>query len=319
MYSSHLVTEITADYRSIRAIRQQNLERHLEFIDLLVAEGGPKESDYGRLDTCLTELGALAEVGELSREDITELQARFGDALSLATLHGYSFLKPNGYAGDYEIIDKLHCGHIATEKHLANWDHYFQKLPASIAVRNRKTYFHDLLDRHVARHSGILKVLNVASGPCRDIYEYLNARNNARVHFHCVEQDRSAISYASTLCSSFAKNITFTQNNALWFRPEPGYDLVWSAGLFDYLDDRLFVAILKRLCSGLLPDGELVVGNFSTRNPTRHYMKYFLEWSLYHRGAGHLIELAERCAIRREQISVAAEPEHINLFLHVKT
>ena len=228
-------------------------------------------------------------------------------------------MKPHGYAGDYEIIDKLHCRHIATEKHLANWDRYFQKLPASIAVRNRKTYFHDLLDRHVARHSGILKVLNVASGPCRDIYEYLNARNNARVHFHCVEQDRSAISYASTLCSSFAKNITFTQNNALRFKPEPQYDLVWSAGLFDYLDDRLFVAVLKRLCSGLLPDGKVVVGNSSTRNPTRYYMKYFLEWSLYHRGTGHLIELAERCAIRREQISVATEPEHINLFLHVKT
>jgi extracellular factor (EF) 3-hydroxypalmitic acid methyl ester biosynthesis protein len=311
------ITEMTTNDRQVFAATPGKLERHLQFIDALVRKGGPHESDYELFTSWLNEVGELSESGQLSRGDIAALQARFGEAGSLATLQGHSLLKPHGYAGDYEIIDKMYRRHITPEQHLANWDRYFHALPAGNAVRNRKTYFHELLERCVRRCSGTVKVLNIASGPGRDIYEYLSLHPGADIHFHCVEQDPRAIAYASTLCADYTARVTFTQYNAVRFKPESQYDLVWSAGLFDYFDDRLFVAVLKRLFSGVLPGGELVIGNFSTCNPTRHYMN-LMDWVLCHRDAGHLVDLAQQCGIRQDQIRVGEEPEHINLFLHVR-
>jgi hypothetical protein len=43
-----------------------------------------------------------------------------------------------------------------------------------------------------------------------------------------------------------------------------------------------------------------------------------MDWVLHYRDAGQLVDLAERCGIRREQITIGKEPEHINLFLHVR-
>ena len=63
--------------------------------------------------------------------------------------------------------------------------------------------------------------------------------------------------------------MSFVQRNALRFRPQRTYDLVWSAGLFDYFEDALFVTTLSRLLKATAADGELVVGNFSTQNPSR--------------------------------------------------
>ena len=312
-----MARSLIAENRRCRTPISQKLERHFQFIDTLVTQGGPDESDYELFGAWLDEIGGLAEKGELSRDEITELQNRFGEASSPATLQGFSFLKPHGYAGDYEIIDKLYRRHINPEKHLANWDRYFHTLPAVNAVRNRKTYFHELLDRRVAHSSGALKVLNIASGPGRDIYEYLSIHHDENIQFHCVDHDPNAISYAGALCANYTGNVIFTHGNAVRFKPEPRYNLVWSAGLFDYFDDRLFVFVLKRLCSGLLPGGEAVIGNFSPCNPTRHYMR-LMDWVLHYRDAGQLVDLAERCGIRREQISIGKEPEHINLFLHVR-
>ena len=314
----NLLTAITTDHQRSPATGPLKLERHLQFIDALVTQGGPNESDYELFASWLEEIGELAETGELSLDDVTALQNRFGEAYSLATLQGFSLLKPHGYAGDYEIIDKVYQHHVAPEKHLANWDRYFHALPAANAVRNRKTYFHDLLDRCMSTSAGALKVLNIASGPGRDVCEYLSVRQDAKIHFHCVEQDPRAISYATTLCGDYTANVTFTQCNAIRFKPKCEYDLVWSAGLFDYFDDRLFVVVLKQLFSGMLPGGELVIGNFSTRNPTRHYMK-LMNWILYYRDAGNLIDLAQQCGIQRDQIRIGEEPEHINLFLHVRS
>ena len=132
-----------------------------------------------------------------------------------------------------------------------------------------------------------------------------------------MEQAPNAISHASSLCSEVSDHVTFTRANAVRFKPERRSDLVWSGGLFDYFEDRLFGSVLKRLYSALVPGGELVIGNFSTGNPTRRFMN-FMDWFLCYRDARQLVNLAELCGMRREQISVGEEPEHINLFLHVR-
>ena len=54
--------------------------------------------------------------------------------------------------------------------------------------------------------------------------------------------------------------------------------IIYSAGLFDYLSDRSFAALLGTLYEALAGGGQLLIGNVDVSNPTRYFMEYFAEW-----------------------------------------
>jgi hypothetical protein len=92
---------------------------------------------------------------------------------------------------------------------------------------------------------------------------------------------------------------------------------VWSAGLFDYLEDRLFVRLLARLAGAVRPGGELVVGNFAASNPSRAYVELF-GWSLHHRSAEELLVMAGQAGLAGSRLQVRNKPTGVNLFLHAR-
>jgi hypothetical protein len=94
-------------------------------------------------------------------------------------------------------------------------------------------------------------------------------------------------------------------------------DLVYSAGLFDYLDRRAFHALLAAFYGALTDGGRLVIGNIALQNPTRYFMEYGLDWVLVHRSAQDLLDLAQDLSPAPTRVQVDAEPSGVNLFLHV--
>ena len=298
------------------------LDRHVAYIEKMVAQGGPAPPDYAGFQRWLSEVAAQHRTGRLSKHDIKTIRAAFQEALSMETLQGFSYLKPHGYTGDFEIIDRMYTGHLSANDHLRNWDVYFQTQKAPTAVRNRKAYF-----LRLARSLGAtfpekesLPVLNVASGPARDVFEFFEGDGGHKqsITFDCVDTDGEAISYAEALCAPHLSRIAFHQANALRFVSPRKYQLIWSAGLFDYLGDKGFGFLLERLLTMLREDGELVVGNFAPSNPTKDYMELVGDWNLYYRDEEDLIEIAERCGAAPADIRIGKEPEGVNLFLHIK-
>jgi len=300
-------------------VRRQDvfqLEDHVTYIRRLVEQGGPRGRDFSELDYWIVDVRTAIQTGTLSDSELAEIRAAFGDALSPATMQGFAFTKPHGYAGDFEIIDRMYQMYVSSDSRLAGWDRFFHQHAAAKAVRNRKTYFHRLLDRHSVRKQP-LRVLKIASGPGRSMYEWLCAYPHAAVTVECIEIDRNAIDYASHLNERFLDRITFVRKNALRYRPSNKYDLIWAAGIVDYFDDRVFMSLLKRLMPAVADGGEIVIGNFSDNNPSRAYMELLGGWHLHHRTGDHLRRLARDCGIAPDQISVGTEPERVNLFLHV--
>lgn len=149
--------------------------------------------------------------------------------------------------------------------------------------------------------------------------EWLDANGMAVANFDCVDLDAKAVRFAESLCAGYADAIRFFHGNALTFKPTRHYGLVWSSGLFDYLEDRLFVRLLRRLLRFTEPGGEVVVGNFGDYNPTRNYMELLGGWRLIHRSREHLHALAAEAGASPENVSIGTEPEGVNLFLHVRT
>ena len=104
---------------------------------------------------------------------------------------------------------------------------------------------------------------------------------------------------------------------ALRFSVKQEFDLVWSAGLFDYLNDGLFTKLLRKLGKYTRSGGEIVIGNFSLANPSQPYMELF-DWVLIHRSVEKLHELAHAASIPSQNLEVLSEELGVNLFLHIR-
>jgi len=67
------------------------------------------------------------------------------------------------------------------------------------------------------------------------------------------------------------------------FQPTGEYDLVYCAGLFDYLSDRLIRRVSAYLFGLVGPGGRLVLSNFTPENPICAWMTYVMDWDLIYR------------------------------------
>lgn len=313
--NTQIVKETTIGLRSRGSYRNFQ-ELLLSFIE----RGGPVPQEYAALNHAIRNLGDEVRAGEISAHELRQAMKQTALDYFLGTMQGASILKKHGYSGDFEIIDDIYQMRIAETPSLRRWDLYFHAQAAPCAVRNRKSYFHQLL-RTVSDRCGTsqMRVLNIASGPARDMREWFDANPDSRIHFDCIELDTKAIAHAKSLCAPYLNRMHYHHQNALKFVPTDKYDLIWAAGLFDYLADRLFVRLLRSLLPFVKEGGEIVIGNFSEFNASRDYMELLGDWYLEHRSEERLRGLAEKAGASARQIEVLWEPEGVNYFLHVQS
>lgn len=295
----------------------------LVFDDLLqhcIDVGGPLPGQYGDLTRAIHQLGDDVREGLIAPAALLAYMQAITRRSFEGTMQAEALAQKYGYNGDFEIIDHIYTQKIHPDPHLRGWDLYFHAQSAPNAVRNRKAYFQRLMQAHVAVNTSArpLSVLNIASGPGRDLCEFFQNHPGAAVEVDCVDMDARAIAYARRLCAYWEDRIHFHHRNVLRFVPDRGYDLVWSAGLFDYLNERLFVHVLKALIAVTNKGGEVVIGNFSDHNPSRDYMELLGNWHLQHRSRETLTRLAIEAGAAPAGVQVLWEPEGVNYFLHIQ-
>ena len=155
-------------------------------------------------------------------------------------------------------------------------------------------------------------------GPATDVKEYMAECPDSRIRFCLVDFDQKAIDFARSQNSSSNGNIDYFRINVLRFKPYKYYDLIWSAGLFDYFKEKHFIYLINKYLKNLAEDGEFIIGNFSHINPTRRLMEVLSDWYLNHRSKYDLIRMALEAEVHEDQITVEKEELGINLFLRIK-
>ena len=218
-----------------------------DFISYLSEKGGPDPSEYLMLNMLLQYFSEDKSQSILSETHLQKIREAFGDALSPETIQGWAYQKPLGYAGDFQIIEKIYTHYTSSNPHLVKWDKFSHHQAATKAIRNRISFFLDQVWKAKTHSTTDCHILNLASGPGRDMYETLNILGAPGIHLDCVEQDAHAINYAMNLCKNFLAHIKFFQKNVLRFTTNKTYHLIWSGGLFDYFNDSIFKRILRRL------------------------------------------------------------------------
>jgi extracellular factor (EF) 3-hydroxypalmitic acid methyl ester biosynthesis protein len=98
--------------------------------------------------------------------------------------------------------------------------------------------------------------------------------------------------------------------------PTESYDVVYCAGLFDYLADSTCKALVKLFHQWLTPGGLVVVANMNDSKPFRNFIEYLLDWHLIYRDSRALWTFCPDDS--RAHAAVLAEPTTVNLFLQVR-
>lgn len=276
------------------------------FLDSLILKGGPdNQEDYRKFT-------AIAE--SLTTDELSEIRSSLNLALTENTLMGHGYVKPFGYAGDFMLIEKIYQYVVNPDPRYRNWDIFFHNQPAAKAVRNRKQYFLRTCRNLVAEKKNA-KVLVLGSGPATDVYEFLSSTGRKDITFDLVDLDQNAIDYSMRKNNIFRDQITFNRINALRYTPFKLYDLIWTAGLFDYFKDKHFSFLIRKYYNCLTEDGRMIIGNFSTKNPSRNLMENIIEWFLNLRTESDLFRIAGDAGVDKELVSIDKEPLGINLFL----
>lgn len=284
----------------------------------LLKKSGPNKNEYKLLDEVMLRLYHGVQHGHVLPEAIDSLKKLFSEEFLRETIHGYGYRKPMGYAGDYLLIDKIYTFHKTSNPKFSKWDKYFHHNEATEAVRNRKAYFKKQMLQKLKANKNKLDLLNVASGPARDLHELYQKIDGNQLKTTCIDSDARAIRHAQDVCKNEMEHITFFNKNVLRFSTTEKFDVIWSAGLFDYFEDKIFVLALKKFLTWLKPGGEIIVGNFSEDNSSRGYMELFGEWILIHRSKEELIRLSLLAGVNEENIFVDKEPLGINYFLRIR-
>jgi extracellular factor (EF) 3-hydroxypalmitic acid methyl ester biosynthesis protein len=95
------------------------------------------------------------------------------------------------------------------------------------------------------------------------------------------------------------------------------YDVVYCAGLFDYLSQRVCKRLVELFCTMVRPGGRVIVTNVAANNPRKAWMEYVMEWNLIYRDTAEMEDL-----IPDNQpvvsTSVEADSTGVNLILEIE-
>jgi extracellular factor (EF) 3-hydroxypalmitic acid methyl ester biosynthesis protein len=244
-----------------------------------------------------------------------------------------AFEKPLGYAGDYEMMNMLYRDHAEGDSIFARvLNMYVTQEPAARANINRLELLGTKIRVAVQRRGGQrARIASIGCGPAREISQLLeqSPQIGPMLDVALVDQEPQAIEFGertlAPLAAKVGARVVFLRESvrrlltAKTLSKSLGErDLVYSAGLFDYLNHRSFVALLGALYDSVLPGGELTIGNVASNNPTRWWMEYALDWYLLHRSPDELLELGRTVSPLPTSISVESEPLGVNLFLTMR-
>jgi extracellular factor (EF) 3-hydroxypalmitic acid methyl ester biosynthesis protein len=199
--------------------------------------------------------------------------------------------KPRGYAGDAVMMDYIYSRVAPADTSVVgqHWFDFTTVGAMSLSVRYRKSFLQSLIDDTVSRCRDY-KILSVASGHCQELDASLVLNDNFSGKFFAFDQDRESCDFVMREHAAIAagrievinKSVRalLSGQHAIGARR---FDLIYSAGLYDYLNDRTAAALTTALMKMLRHGGRLVIANFLPESASRGYAEAFMDWRLIYR------------------------------------
>ena len=259
--------------------------------------------------------------------------------LMLCSPFGYrTYQKPLGYAGDYEMVNMIVRDPIEGSSLFAKvvncW--FLRQWPAR-AHRHRIGYLKERLKEESLRgatRGRPIRVLNLGCGPAREIQEFLAEEAlSDHAQFTLLDFNQETIEHATEALEAAKKR--YGRQTSIQIQkksvqqvlkdgakgwtdvPEKKYDLVYCAGLFDYLPDRTCRQLMNIFYDWLAPGGLVAATNVDDCKPFRHMLEFVLDWHLIYRNTQKGAALLPDRAPADSRIT-KRDPTTVNLFLEAR-
>ncbi|MCA8969098.1 MAG: class I SAM-dependent methyltransferase [Planctomycetes bacterium] len=223
--------------------------------------------------------------------------------IHLDPLSHRAFAKPRGYAGDAVLLDYIYGILDARDQgHVSQWLYdYCSKRFAIRAVRARRRIIAKSIDACAAKNPGRVRVLSVACGHLREAQVSRAVENDHVRELIALDSDAKSLAVAAS-ASSCVKPQHMSVRQMLAGKADFGrFDLIYSSGLYDYLEDRVAQRLTRSLFRMLVPGGRLVLCNFLPTTPDIGYIESFMDWELRYRDRQEIIAFADE--IDRSEIA----------------
>jgi extracellular factor (EF) 3-hydroxypalmitic acid methyl ester biosynthesis protein len=285
----------------------------------------------------------IHDAANAASREITEGEAlaaskRYTETLLTHALHDvplvwHTYVKPLGYPGDYLAMSRMYDGQRRGDSiftRVMDQLGHEERLAATVPVRKRflVEQLGECVNDAGRRHDDPVRIVSIGSGPAREVVDFLKATPpGPTIEFVMVDQDEQALAFAWEQLDEAAqahgdrvriacRHLSFAQ---LFSLPElvgevNQADMIYTAGLFDYLGEDVGRALMTG-CFGLLRDGgRLVVGNAAACPGVRWMPEFVLDWTMIYRTEAELRGLARDFA-DRARIEIDSDDSAAWLFL----
>jgi extracellular factor (EF) 3-hydroxypalmitic acid methyl ester biosynthesis protein len=242
-----------------------------------------------------------------------------------------TFTKPLGYAGDYEMVNMMLRDPAEGQSSYAKLINILNLTQgAAVAHRNRITLLVEHLLAEAKRIPDLgrpFHALNVGCGPAHELQRLVAGEAHPEAFkFTLLDFNAETLSHAREAIiakcrpggapeiATIHKSIHTLLKDALGrgdSQPPVLYDMVYCAGLFDYLSDKICQRLLRLFLQWTKPGGLVLATNVHNRNPMRGLMEFLLEWHLIHRNEQDMLALTQG----HRNSNVHTDATGINIFL----
>jgi extracellular factor (EF) 3-hydroxypalmitic acid methyl ester biosynthesis protein len=248
-----------------------------------------------------------------------------------------TYAKPLGYAGDYEMVNMMFRDAAEGGSLFAKMVNvYALQLPPVVAHRNRIKYLTEHLGAEalrVAARGKSMRVFNLGCGPAQEIQHFLTEHElSGRASFTLLDFNDETLAYSTGLLNDIKRRHGRTtelnmakksvhqilkQADRVVIKSEAEqFDLIYCAGLFDYLSDKVCRKLMDIFYDMLAPGGLLLSTNVA-ENPARNEMECFLEWHVIHRTADQMRSLSPG-RTHSDNVTLKQDSTGGNVFLEVR-
>jgi extracellular factor (EF) 3-hydroxypalmitic acid methyl ester biosynthesis protein len=222
------------------------------------------------------------------------------------------YSKPFGYAGDFEMLNMAlrdPCEGPNSYAWLIN--RFFLSTNPPIAYANRITMLVEHLrheNQRVRRaHGRPLKALTIGCGPVNEVQRFMREDPaSTGCNFHLMDFNQPTVDFARSRVDAVTKETGRTiapvyelksihelLQEARGRRDGLGddYDIIYCAGLFDYLSDRICGNLIELFYNHVQPGGLVIVTNVAHSRPIVASLELLMEWYLIYRSGDDMLKL----------------------------
>ncbi len=258
-------------------------------------------------------------------------------------LHRRAYEKPLGYAGDYRMMELFCADELSGDRPIGRFLHLImQNYTLSRSVRMRQHVMRAAIrDALEAPGDGPVRILAVAAGPAIELRKLLEETSQLQRPLQLILLDQDAYAHeaahrhltrilierhrgqlpVSVECLHFSVRQLLKPTTPEDHRVRDqltDFDLIYSAGLYDYLPDLVAQRLTQLLFARVREGGRLLVGNMVETPDSTWMLDYVLGWPLLYRTSESMLRFADRLSPLPSSTKITPDATGRCVFLDVQ-